>query len=478
MSTRKKTSARGAYTFLFIHGYTGSVSDFRDLPRVLKKRFRARVSCPLLPGHGTKASDLHGMSHDALYRGVEKDLSKEIEAGRRVILVGMSMGAQEALYLATKYPVAGVVAIATTHLLRFPLNLSVVGLLGFFKARWKKRLNPVESGFRTDNRDVYYDEMPSDGWYISQRLRAQVQKCVSTIAMPVLFIHSQKEKLADPNGVVELAQQMGKGATVRLIPNESHNMLYSSAGWRASTHITEFVDGLGKKRVQNNVLERVSVVIPAYNEGSRVGAVLRVLLKSRFVGEVIVVDDGSTDDTSAVVRRFPQVTLIRHTVNRGKGASMDEGVRRASNDVIFFCDADLLGFTTADAEDIMTPVLDGTHDMFIGMRGNFMQRAVHAWGLNSGERALRKSTWNSLPSYYKYRYRIEAGLNRHVKAFGTTGLGWRHFTYTQPIKESKYGLLRGTWLRWWMNIDVISAYLAYPLIGWWRHKYSLWLFKS
>ncbi len=145
--------------------------------------------------------------------------------------------------------------------------------------------------------------------------------------------------------------------------------------------------------------------------------------------------------------------------NIGKAACMEQGVREAKNDLLFFCDADLSGFKAEYAEAIIAPVRRGTYDMFIGTRSNLMQRSVKAWALNSGERALRKKVWDAILPFYKHRYRIEAGLNHYVREHTAHGFSWRMFAYSQPFKEVKYGVVRGTFLRWWMNLDVAVAYL-------------------
>lgn len=95
--------------------------------------------------------------------------------------------------------------------------------------------------------------------------------------------------------------------------------------------------------------------------------------------------------------------------------------------------------------------------MFIGVRNNVMQKAVTLFALNSGERALRREVWEQLPERFKYRYRIEAGLNFMAKKLG--GYQWQKFDYYQTLKEKKYGFFKGTFLRWWMNTDVAVAYM-------------------
>ncbi len=453
--------------FIFIHGYTGSTSDFNGLPELLGRKFSAKVSCPLLPGHGTTVDDLIGLTQEDLFSSLELQIKDAVVQGKHVVLIGLSMGAQVALYMASKYKVRGVIAIAVTHQFKFPLNLSLVGHIGLLKRHWKKRYTMDENFFHAQNKNIFYDEMLSDGWFIARKLRTLVANRAHHIDQPVLFIHSANERLADPSAIATLSKMITGHSTVKLLRSDSHNIFYSSAHNLASTHIISFIDevGLFQESPENVAYrEKVTAIIPAYDEGLRIEKVLTTLSQIPFIDEIIVVDDGSNDDTASRVRAFHGVTLIENERNIGKAGSMERGVARARNDVIFFCDADLRGFRREHVEAIISPVLEGSHDMYIGMRGNFMQRAVRLWGLNSGERALRKHTWNTLPNFYKHRYRVEAGLNRHVKECGQKGMGWKIFDYTQPIKESKYGIIRGTILRLWMNVDVATAYVAYPLI--------------
>jgi glycosyltransferase involved in cell wall biosynthesis len=90
----------------------------------------------------------------------------------------------------------------------------------------------------------------------------------------------------------------------------------------------------------------LSVVVPAYDEeafiGSMIEAILRVDVEtSGFTKEIIVVNDGSTDGTEAVVRRYPHVRLINQHPNQGRGAALRRGIDAATGDYILFQDADL-----------------------------------------------------------------------------------------------------------------------------------------
>ena len=87
---------------------------------------------------------------------------------------------------------------------------------------------------------------------------------------------------------------------------------------------------------------RVLVVMPAYNEAASIAGVLTEVLEGLPTADVLVVDDGSSDDTAAIARRFP-VQVARHPFNMGVGGAMRTGFRYAASrgyDVVVQIDAD------------------------------------------------------------------------------------------------------------------------------------------
>ena len=107
----------------------------------------------------------------------------------------------------------------------------------------------------------------------------------------------------------------------------------------------------------------ISVVIPAFNEAERIGETVRALAAISLVSEIIVIDDGSTDET-AKAADAAGATVIRTLQNRGKGAALETGIEAARGDIVALLDADL-GGTAGQAICLMEPVVGGEADMTI-----------------------------------------------------------------------------------------------------------------
>ncbi len=96
------------------------------------------------------------------------------------------------------------------------------------------------------------------------------------------------------------------------------------------------------------MIRLLSIVIPAYNEATRIGNTVQAaaahLAQQPYRWEILVVDDGSRDQTAREVEellgKVPDLRLIRHRVNRGKGAAVQTGLKESQGSAILFCDAD------------------------------------------------------------------------------------------------------------------------------------------
>ena len=89
----------------------------------------------------------------------------------------------------------------------------------------------------------------------------------------------------------------------------------------------------------SNIMKKVSVIIPAYNEAQSIGHVVKKIKTLNPNFEIIVIDDGSTDDTAAVARDAG-ATVYSHPYNIGNGAAIKSGIRIASGDILVFMDGD------------------------------------------------------------------------------------------------------------------------------------------
>jgi len=116
--------------------------------------------------------------------------------------------------------------------------------------------------------------------------------------------------------------------------------------------------------------ERVlAVVIPAYNEAATIKTLLEKVDALPCVREIIVVDDGSTDQTAALVESFdsPRVRLLRQGRNSGKTAAVKRGIAEVSSPITIIQDADL-EYDPAEIPFVIAPILAGQADVVYGSR--------------------------------------------------------------------------------------------------------------
>jgi dolichyl-phosphate beta-glucosyltransferase len=162
-----------------------------------------------------------------------------------------------------------------------------------------------------------------------------------------------------------------------------------------------------------------SIIIPACNESARIGrslsAVLESIQKNSWDVEVLVVDDGSTDDTAAIVERIaaahPIVRLIHNDGNRGKGYSVRHGMLQAAGSIVMFTDADLSA-PMSEAERLFAAIREGS-DVAIGSR----------W-LDRGRQTIHQ------PLYRQFFGRCFNAVTRMVMRlpFADTQCGFKAFT--------------------------------------------------
>src|SRR5437870_5912260 len=150
--------------------------------------------------------------------------------------------------------------------------------------------------------------------------------------------------------------------------------------------------------IENTPLEKLgqesytlSIIIPAYDEGDAIGAVIAKARALRPQAEILVVDDGSKDNTSEAARGAG-ARVIRHPYNKGNGAAVKRGLRNARGDVVLLLDADGQ-HPPEDIERVLAGI--GEYDMVVGARTRDSESArVRDFG---------NAVFNNLASYLSGR---------------------------------------------------------------------------
>ncbi len=133
----------------------------------------------------------------------------------------------------------------------------------------------------------------------------------------------------------------------------------------------------------------LSVIVPVFNEESTIDQLLERVVNARYVPQVIVVDDGSSDATPAQLEKWighPQVTVLQHLQNRGKGAAIRTGLAAARGQYCLVQDADL-EYDPVEYSTVIEPLRNGAGLVVYGSR-YLCSRVRGGWFFRQGVRVL------------------------------------------------------------------------------------------
>ena len=216
----------------------------------------------------------------------------------------------------------------------------------------------------------------------------------------------------------------------------------------------------------------LSVMIPAFNEERTLDVIMKHVLEQPEVGEVIAVDDGSTDGTWAIMSRFAErdrrVRAFRQEANRGKGAALRRAIAEIRMPFALVQDADL-EYDPRDYPTLLRPLMEGRADVVYGVRGFAGQTAFSFWfvignkavtfaanllfdcyisDLESGYKALRADLWRRL-NLQGERFDIEPDITARVLR-----LGYR--IHEVPIRYYARSRAEGKKLTWLDGLRAIG----------------------
>lgn len=215
----------------------------------------------------------------------------------------------------------------------------------------------------------------------------------------------------------------------------------------------------------------LSVMMPAFNEERTIGVILGHVLARPEVGEVIVVDDGSTDGTWQLLSRLaagdPRIRAFRQETNQGKGVALRRAISELRLPFALVQDADL-EYDPRDYSNLLEPLLEGRADVVYGVRGFAGQTAFSFWfvmgnkavtlatnllfdcyisDMETGYKALRSDLWRRL-KLQGTRFDIEPDITARVLR-----LGYR--IHETPIRYYARGREEGKKLTW---LDGLRAF--------------------
>ncbi|MDR7418190.1 MAG: PIG-L family deacetylase [Armatimonadota bacterium] len=199
---------------------------------------------------------------------------------------------------------------------------------------------------------------------------------------------------------------------------------------------------------------KASCVIAAYNEARTVASVIEAVRRVPEVSEIIVVSDGSTDDTAEVAAAAGADLIVQLPKNLGKGGAIMAGARRATEPVLLLLDADLENLKPSEISGLVRPVLSGICDMAVGVMAEDLVQNVLP--ILSGLRVIRRDALLSRPDLAVTGYGIEMALTEMARK-----LKWKvaraPFTGVVHLrKEKKHNLVQAYRGKVSMTLDVLG----------------------
>ncbi len=212
----------------------------------------------------------------------------------------------------------------------------------------------------------------------------------------------------------------------------------------------------------------VAAIVAAYNEAVTIGPIVETLRASNLFRDIIVISDGSTDQTAEIARAAGASLVHQFPWKHGKGAAMMHGVSHTDAPILFFLDADLHGLSVPHLTQILDPVRTGRLAMCVGIRdrGWFGMKLAAHLPLIGGERAMNRHVFENIPDKYLQGFMVEGALNYYCRShklpYGTVELSGLKIRR----KMQKVGFWKGLKEYIRMDYQVWKAMIIVRLARW------------
>jgi glycosyltransferase involved in cell wall biosynthesis len=203
----------------------------------------------------------------------------------------------------------------------------------------------------------------------------------------------------------------------------------------------------------------ISAIVPAYNEAKNILNVLNPLKQIAPVKEIIVISDGSVDDTVKLVRNINGIKVVELPHNIGKTKAVFRGVTEAEYPTLMFCDADLVNLNPGHISDLIAKYCEG-FDMVIMDKGSqpwVFRTLVKSAPAISGTRILDKNIFFKVPFLETDRFQFEIRINNYFLENGLSVAISPAEEIYDPRKFIKYPFLEGLILDLKGGFEVLAS---------------------
>ncbi len=225
---------------------------------------------------------------------------------------------------------------------------------------------------------------------------------------------------------------------------------------------------------------KLSVIIPVYNEVKTIREIVRRVLETGLVSEVVVVDDGSTDGTRDILPELDGrqgVRIILHEKNQGKGAAVRTGLQNATGEVLLIQDADL-EYDPREYPTLLKPIEDGIADVVYGSRFlGAARRPILFWNMVANKlltfvtNILYNNILSDMETGYKvFRRQVVEGMPLHARRFEFEPeftakiLKRKYRIYEVPIAFYPRDYSEGKKIKLWDAFEALWALLKYRFV--------------